>query len=357
MKCLTVFGILLLVSSLAQAADQTRSYEDVAVNPQSGETFVIEKYQNPEGALLLLNDKDPAFKDSIRLIEGSDAQAQFEIELNRPDNLTYLVQSGKSWMVGGIRKVNGQWVKLAAEKGLKGEGYASALATLPDSRLSLIVIPSNGGKAQVLLLENSVLTGQYKILESIPKEKVDTAANTIFLNEKAKQRKHDAAFGTGNGYGFAAGLASGVGLAYRHHFENKWGVQIAGIGYGNPNHLFGDAGFEVIRTLHLAEKVRFYALAATSVFYSNNYQQDYSTCTPQPGSKTDPTQPCNPPLEWRRTGNLNFATGIGMEYHVTKNLGISFDVPLSVQIDISNQSQRKFQGITWIPSASLIYYF
>jgi len=166
-----------------------------------------------------------------------------------------------------------------------------------------------------------------------------------------------ARVGSTHGVGFTAGLVSGLGFAYRKHFENNFGVQIGGIGWGSKTDSFVNLGVAAIRTVRRSGKVRFYGLAAASVFRSNGRDFDYRDCAPRM-ALVDPTPaPCVPVEGRRTTGSLNFGVGIGLEFTPSEHVGLSFELPLSLMLDLEKNNRFARKGIYPIPGVSLIYYF
>lgn len=153
-------------------------------------------------------------------------------------------------------------------------------------------------------------------------------------------------FSTGSGFGFVAGLASGLGIGYREHFANKWGLQIAGGAVGWSDWVGADLGIQAMRTLSKVHITRFYLLGALSAFYHTNKQH------------SDPPQfeAKDSGMIWKHTLLVNIGAGVGMEFHFSKNIGLALEVPLSLTIDFGSNG-TKFEGIWPIPSAALIYYF
>jgi hypothetical protein len=160
--------------------------------------------------------------------------------------------------------------------------------------------------------------------------------------------------GSGHGLGFTAGLLSGLGFAYRRHFANKLGIQLGGIAWGNRTDSFVSFGAEAIRTLSHSDRTRFYGVVGTSLFRDNGQFLDYSGCYADPGRP--PAESCA--VEVRRTtGSLAFGAGIGMEFSAGRHIGVSFEVPLSLMLDLDTSDRFNRKGIYPIPSMSVIYYF
>ena len=159
-----------------------------------------------------------------------------------------------------------------------------------------------------------------------------------------------------HGVGFTAGLASGVGFAYRRHFANNFGVQVGGIGWGSQTASFVSLGVEVIRTVSRSDHVNFYWVAGASLFRHNGPQFDYGGCN-VPADPVRPTPaPC--PVETRRTtGSVNFGAGIGLEFTPGTHVGVSLELPVSLMLDLEKQNRYQRDGVYPIPGISLVYYF
>ncbi len=159
--------------------------------------------------------------------------------------------------------------------------------------------------------------------------------------------------GSPHGVGFTAGLVSGLGFGYRKHFENRFGVQIGGVGWGSRTESFVSLGVEALRTLSRSDSVRFYGLAGASVFRNNRQEYDYSACY----LAGPPVANCSVESQRITTGSLNFGVGIGMEFMPGRHVSVSVELPLSLMLDLEKASRFDRQGIYPIPSVSLIYYF
>jgi hypothetical protein len=163
--------------------------------------------------------------------------------------------------------------------------------------------------------------------------------------------------GTSSGLGFTAGLVSGVGFAYRRHFENQFGMQLGGIAWETQTSSFMNAGAELIRTLSRSDKVRFYGVVATSVFRERNKEYVYSACYPLlPADRPIPV-PCEPVEAWRTSGSVNVGAGIGLEFDPGRHVGVSLELPLTLMLDLEPEHRWSRKGIYPIPSVSLVYYF
>ncbi len=355
-------GFLMGASSQAMAA----SAEDVAIDPITGDTFIIDKSQNPHGTLLILNDHDENFKQTIDLLDTPSDNAKFEVKLSESGHLTYLVSVDNLWMMGSVRKTDKGWVKTSLRTAISGQGEANGLAALPDGRVGVTVASNEAPDGEILLLDTPVQTGSsFKVIEKIPAAALDNSVNQVVSEMAAKsdETPSSPAMGTGAGLGFAAGVESGVGIAYRRHFENKWGMQLAGIAFGSSNSVNANFGATILRTLAKTQIVRFYALAGVSAFYSGSSYSDYAVCAPAVDANGNPIKDPNgcangQPISstWTNNWMLNFGMGIGIEFTIAKTIGLAIELPVTVSFQ-TEQGNLKFNYVYPIPSAALIYYF
>jgi hypothetical protein len=175
-----------------------------------------------------------------------------------------------------------------------------------------------------------------------------SAATPTVADEVPEER---APLGTGFGLGFAAGATSGIGLAYRHHFENGFGVGVAGIGWGDKNNVFADVGVTGTYTFARAWLVRFYALAGSMGFY--NGSNVYGCIPEKPG---DPT--CVEETRWENRFVSSTGAGIGMEFHFTEHIGLALELPISVWLSFDATGFRADETrVLPVPNGALTYYF
>ena len=337
----------------AQAQPTPPSFDDVSLDPSTGDTFIVD-VANPQG-ILWLNDHQDTFKKQL---DVPAAASRAEIELNTAGTLSTLVQIGESWVLTGYQKtLSGEWRAQDASQALAGAGTASRLTTLPDGNL-VFTVESKGREPEVLLVRGpGSETDRYQVLETMPESAIAERAEAIAESlAKAASNNSEPALESGNGLGFSAGLLSGIGIAYRRHFANKWGVQVAGIAFGDRSSLLGSLGVNLMRTLSMTQKVRFYAVFGASAFYSGSQGYDYSSIPVDCYSSSDP-KACEPTSTgWVNAGSLNFGAGLGMEFTLTRNLGLAVELPVTVMLDINNDGLT-FGRVYPIPTGSLIYYF
>jgi hypothetical protein len=333
-----IFFLVLLVNS-AFAANYA---EDVSVDLSSGQTLILQKLNNPTGVVTVLNSNGKTV-DSFQLNAAPLATSWIEMELVSANHLVVLSQGTNSWNLKQFTKSSvgsETWTLMDGEA--NGNGILFELKALSDGRLV----------AQHSSLDASLESKETFLIEADDSElKVIEVISTDAVQAKIKQ------FSSGHGIGFTAGLASGVGFAYRRHLENKLGVQVGGIAWGDQSSSMGNVGVELIRTLSLKNNIRFYALAASSVFYRKSESYDWSKCLPATPDGRPPAQDCTGVPSIRTTGTLNFGVGIGMEFHLKNNLGLTMELPLTVMLDIEKQNRWKPKGVYPVPSISLVYYF
>jgi len=137
-----------------------------------------------------------------------------------------------------------------------------------------------------------------------------------------------------SGMGFAAGYTSGVGIAYRKHFDSEWGYQVAGIGYGDKEDIFVNVGLQSLYDLRRTELLHFYLVGGIGWFYGADNLDNV----------------------WTHSNYFGIGAGIGIEMLLMeKNLGLSLELPLTVRFEKADSLE--FVGIYPIPSIALIYYF
>jgi hypothetical protein len=350
--------LTLSASALAQTespAQPQPGLEDVSLDPVTGDTFIVTVNRPSESQILWLNDHRDAFEKKLAL----PAQAsRAEIELNTPDTLSTLIQIGENWVLTGHQKSpTGEWTAQAATQAIAGTGQASRLTSLPDGNLVFTVEREDRAPEVLLVRAPSDRHARYQVLESIPESDIAERAEAIAQSlAKAATTTDGPALESGNGLGFSAGLLSGIGIAYRRHFANKWGVQVAGVAFGDRSSLLASLGVNLMRTLSMTQKVRFYAVFGASTFYSGSQGYDYSSipvnCYEVGGEKA-----CEPTSTgWVSSASLNFGAGLGMEFTLAKNLGLAVELPITVMLDINDQGLT-FGRVYPIPTGSLIYYF
>jgi hypothetical protein len=176
-------------------------------------------------------------------------------------------------------------------------------------------------------------------------------------------RARDTTLHTGFGLGFAAGATSGVGIGYRHHFGNRLGLQIAGIGFGDSQMVFGNVGANVMYTFARAWLARFYAVAGSMAVYNGGLVWDDSACIPvRPVDERDPAEPVDwqtcAKESWEHRYTTTLGAGIGIEFHFTRNIGLALELPVSVWLSFDRNGLVLDETRVWpVPNGSLVYYF
>ena len=356
---------LMIMFALSFSISSFASVEDLAIDPKTGDTIVVQRTQNPNGEVTFLNDKNLNYKQVLKLLPFPSESARFEIELNRKNTVTYLVQVNSNWILGTIKKENNSWLVNSQTKGLNGSGNASNLTTLPDGNLALTI--KDGEKEVVALVKEN--EGQLSVIEKLDAQEVKDRAIDITNEENnyllrtslecdgnnCRSEEHVL---TQSGLGFAAGATSGLGISYRKHLANKIGYQITGIGWGNDSNLFISMGANFMKTLHATKRTRFMAIAGVSAYYRTSNEIDWDQCrdvSPEEWEANPNIDPCEGvEASWRHGATINVGVGIGMEFMLTQNVGLALELPVVVMIGIGEASGL---GIYPIPNASLIYYF
>jgi hypothetical protein len=356
---------IIMLIALGLSVNAFASVEDLAIDPKSGDTVVIQRTENPSGEITFLNDKNLGFKQVLKLLPFPSEGAKFEVELNKKNKVTYLVQVNKNWFLGTIEKLNNVWTVSSHNKGLNGQGLASNLTTLPDGNLAL-TLKENDKEIVALVKEDK---GALSILEELDAQEVKDRAIDI-TNEENNYLLRTSLECEGDncrseehvlsqaGLGFAAGATSGLGISYRKHLANKIGYQITGIGWGNDSNLFISMGANFMKTLHATKRTRFMAIAGVSAYYRTSNEIDWSDCREVSQEEWDANPNIDPcegvDSSWRHGATINVGVGIGMEFMLTQNVGLALELPVVVMIGIGESSGL---GIYPIPNASLIYYF
>lgn len=364
-----IISLISLLISMPSFSSSTVNIEDVAIGAKTGDTFITDRFFNKKGHILLLKDLDENFKQDFHVLDFEAANAKLEIELNKDNQLTYLVQIDDQWMINGFRKENDEWSKMDKSSMLTGSGILSSLTTLPDGRLAVSIKEKN--KENILLMEFNNLSAKYQILEVISKAELKVHAakikrkmsinhgltSTIKINATCDKEGGDCdEVRSNSGLGFTAGAVTGVGFAYRRHLANKWGYQIGGILWGSSNNVHANLGATVFKTLHQSKWGRFMVISGASTFYNGNNEIDWDQCdydVPDSVWEENPSyDPCSGvEASWNNSTTINLGIGIGMEFPLGKNIGLVFELPLTLML------RNDGFGIYPIPSLSLIYYF
>jgi hypothetical protein len=354
----TLLALTVFTSAETQAqstAASSQDHEDVSLDPITGDTFIVTVNRPTESQILWLNDHNDAFEKHLALPLNA---ARAEVELNTPHTLTTLLQIGDNWVLTGHQKSpNGEWSAQPVTQAIAGVGQASRLTTLPDGNL-VFTVEHQDRESEVLLVRSpNDSTARYQVLESIPEDTLAERAEALAQNlAKTASASEENQLESGNGLGFTAGLLSGIGIAYRRHFANKWGIQVGGIAFGDRSSLLASLGANLMRTLSMTQKVRFYAVFGASTFYSGSQGYDYSGI-PVDCYETGGPKACEPAATgWVNSASLNFGAGLGMEFVLAKNLGLAIELPVTVMLDI-NDAGLTFGRVYPIPTGSLIYYF
>lgn len=362
-------SLIMLLSSLLLSSVVFAKNADIALNKITGENFILEKENNPKGIVIIKKDNDVNFHQEIILSDLADENNLFEIKLGKDkgNTLYYLVQNNDLWYLNSFKRVGNKWEKNSVLNGLTGNGNAFSkvknLETHKGNILFLDIIEN--GQAKVVIIEdnNSKLEIKEKVTQEIIRQRVleltqrnqissyIDVSNTNSNNEEVVNLDEDQTeYDSGNGAGFAAGAISGLGIAYRRHFANKWGIQVTGIALGDPSNFLANIGVNVMRTLSKKDRTRFYVVMGAALYYSgsNNVYyseecQDWETnCT------TDP----NAPSDWEHDPFINIGVGLGIEWNWIDSAYLSFELPVHLLYDGPNDWQ-----VLYIPSVSLIYYF
>lgn len=160
----------------------------------------------------------------------------------------------------------------------------------------------------------------------------------ILLATSVSFAGNEQKLGTTAGLGFAGGWSSGNGFAYRQHFDNGFGVQLAGGAVGFPGGAGANLGVQLMRTLSIDEAIRFYGFLGASATYvgDNSYRFDRFE-------------------GWQHQVLPVFGAGIGIEFKIVEHVGVSLELPIAVTTYYTN-GNYSFVSALPIPNVSLVYY-
>ncbi|MEK7691926.1 MAG: hypothetical protein AAB425_13005 [Bdellovibrionota bacterium] len=320
----TFFSLLFSSTLVATPAlSATPLLEDIAHNPSSGETYVLENVLGKASLVRISEDGDKS-------AQSLPSEEVTEIELLDNGQLLMIVNT------------NGYWAVTDGTRSVGGEGFAHDAHALPGNVLAVTTESGSSQASNVVLV--AAESGNLAVSDSISTKDVEIAMDS-------------EVYETTSGLGFAAGLQSAIGLAYRKHFENKWGIQVAAGGFGNADRVDVNIGATVMRTLHKAQVVRFYALAGASAFYEgySNWVAE-APCTVPEGEKDSCTRE-EAVTEWASSAMINVGLGLGIEFRLFKRVGLAFELPFTATFAIAGSEGSGFQSLYMIPNGSLIYYF
>jgi len=336
--------------------------EDVAIDPKTGDTIIVQKINNPTGKIIFLSDLDESFRQEINVLPIESDSARFEIELLKTGEVAVLAVIGDQFVLRKITKENGEW-KIQDSPKMFGSQKIGNLSTLGNGDLSFNSIKNKEEMIEILDANTFKIKDQVpahlvrlKALAMAPDLEVadEVSPNPIPSRDNQSNGSGDDDFDYArSGMGFAAGAITGLGISYRRHLANKWGYQFTGIPWASSSGYFLSLGANFMRTLHATKRTRFLAIGGVSSYLRGNHEIDYDECdynnTVGPnGEYVDPCAGLEP--EWRRNNTINIGVGIGMEFSLGENIGLAIELPVVLMIG------NEF-GIYPIPSLSLIYYF
>lgn len=339
-KGLLAVGIFCFVFQSQARSSASEIASDIAIDAVTKESFVLKLKDNPKGQIVITQGQETTEAKLLTISENPVQGARYEIEISTEGHLAYLISNQADWAIGEFAKTSsGDWVKSNRE--LKGQGFASSLARLPDGNLILSVKPNLFAHTSKVLL---VDTTSMKVVDSVDGKKL--AKSMAMAQKNLKAESQDNIVGaTGNGFGMTAGMISGVGLSYRRFFSDTQGMQVGGIVFADNDSAHFNIGAEFLQTIHQSEKTRFYGLAGASMFYNGDNYAEY-----------DPNTGTELPSEWHWDRFYNFGAGIGLEMYLG-NVGISLELPISVSFDYDRTTDGlAFDSIYPIPNLSIIYY-
>ncbi len=182
-----------------------------------------------------------------------------------------------------------------------------------------------------------------------------TAAAVAITGSSGKgSSEAEGLYGTKSALGFTGGTTSGIGFAYRKHFNNRWGVHAGFFVMGGSEEadsidlsaahswIWGNVGAQAMYTIHRHPQkyFRFYALAGGEVIVLGD---DLVEST---GPATWSTQG-----DWDYEKTFIVGAGLGFEFLFFSHVALAIELPLSAQF-----TEHGF-GIWPIPNGSLLYFF
>jgi hypothetical protein len=168
--------------------------------------------------------------------------------------------------------------------------------------------------------------------------------------------------------GFAGGLISGSGFSYRK-IDEKGGYQINGglVGWNRNEtlpaesdlwysdyvvteyawnmYINGNVGVNLYKTLRKAEKSTLYLLCGSAIYID---AEEETSRKHQYGHYISPEK-----NTWDTNLQVNAGAGFGFEYHITENIHLALEWPLTLSIG----GETDFQIIMYIPQGGIHYYF
>lgn len=357
-RSLSMSVLAFLTCSLSWA-QKTTVNQEVAIDPTSGDTFILKLDSNPSGRIEFRNKRDH-IKDHFALSDPGADSMRYHIQLSKPGLLSYSIQTGNTWFVDGYQKDGNFWVLMPGGAGLSGTGNLKAMSSVPDGNLVLTI--EENGTTEVVLVEPGY---HYRRLEKIPEQRILEEAQALTKSSPvADKDAPGVSIGTedpseddsSNAFGLAAGRVSGLGLAYQRFLTKSQALRFVALPFGNSDHVALNLGVNYLLDLRRERWFRAYLIAGASVFYS---RQKTTTYAPGSPACTDPTR-CIPSqgtttTSWDSSETYNFGVGPGFEAR-GKAVGIAFEWP-ALQMSFSNDSQGfHFSDFYPIPGIALTVY-
>lgn len=331
---------------------------DIAVDAVSGDNLIVQVTDNPNGKVVVLNDRDDRAYQELRLGSSGFKDARFEIELIRVQDqevLTYLVQEKSGWVISGFYKSGDQWVAFGQKSSVSGFGTASKLTQVAQDKVAVVLGSASSERAAKMVIvqlptdknENYHVIGSADYSEV--KKLASAAASAAVANKDESQdpsRKQAVAL--------IAGWESGIGIAYRRFLTQKLGIQVGGVPLPLPRDKSGSVsanlGSLLLYTLNQSQKNRLMLSVGLGAFYSREKRWIAPT-DPMGGNGTE---------DWVSETNLNFGLGLGYEVGFLNNLGFLLDwSPLTYTYKVTSmKGEGGYQGSPQFHlNAAFLYYF
>lgn len=340
LHALVLFGFSFINS---YALDLPEYAAEVIVGPKTGINFI---YYLNKGELVILNDRDASFEQRMTIAEVASREQNIELSLSDDEKiLTVLSNHNGTWTLGGLVESDGTWQLLSKSQGISGSGIASLWFEISNGTLAVQVDRGGSVEKQVIVVESPTDAGDsYRLAEIKREPRVERDIQVVLEDPEVK-------YSSGIGLGFGGGWTSGVGIAYRQHFANHWGLQVAAVPYDDDTSTFISGGANAFYTLHKSGILRFYVLGGGAVFHNATYGQDWEKC-----DYTDPNAVCDPDYEWTKETLVNAGVGIGLEFRFLGNLAIAIEAPISVSFK-ADRDGFGYDRVAYWPNGALVYYF
>jgi hypothetical protein len=163
---------------------------------------------------------------------------------------------------------------------------------------------------------------------------------TILTSQTLHSEESEEGVLAQKGLGLTAGGISGIGIAYRRHYENRWGFQLGGGFWGEFEDYFTiNSGLEFLRTIGRTKNSRLYGVGGFSLH--RTWEKYRSLWRGNAGTMDEVY--------------FTFLTGLGIGIEVgEQDQGFSGSLELPFTLILREDDVN---SISPIPGISLTYYF